>query len=310
MGMTQNQLHLIRCIAENKLAEAKKIAIACCTEDNTKKNQYLVKRYKNMLTSQSTDELTLPPNLSGICSLESLENYRVDRYYLSESESLVLGRIIQMRDAALTLDQLGIPYVNSVMLTGESGTGKTAFARYIAKKLELPFLYINFSWLIDSLLGKTAKNLQNVFQFARTSPCVLMLDEMDCIARKRADSPDGAGRELGNTTITLIQELDRLQNTNIVIGATNLPETIDHAIMRRFSVVHDVKKFDQKNMVKMLEQYLSTVPYGYKKEDLKIFCEGLKGKPQGVVLNALIERIAESIINKEEIIRLNADNDR
>lgn len=215
-----------------------------------------------------------------------------------------------MRDAALTLDQLGIPYVNSVMLTGESGTGKTAFARYIAKKLELPFLYINFSWLIDSLLGKTAKNLQNVFQFARTSPCVLMLDEMDCIARKRADSPDGAGRELGNTTITLIQELDRLQNTNIVIGATNLPETIDHAIMRRFSVVHDVKKFDQKNMVKMLEQYLSTVPYGYKKEDLKIFCEGLKGKPQGVVLNALIERIAESIINKEEIIRLNADNDR
>ena len=61
----------------------------------------------------------------------------------------------------------GIPYTNSTLLYGVPGTGKTEFARYVAFKLGLPYAYLNFSCLIDSYLGKTAKNLNQVFDYCK-----------------------------------------------------------------------------------------------------------------------------------------------
>ena len=202
----------------------------------------------------------------------------------------------------IKLQEMGIPYLNASLFTGESSTGKTAFARYIAKKTGLPFLCVNFSWLIDSLMGKTAKNLQNVFNFANRNPCLLMLDEIDCIGTKRKSQTDGADKELSNVTVTLLQELDRLQNTCVLIAATNIPEQLDPALKRRFSHTYTFSKFNEKEKTAMITRYLDTVPLDYSKENAETFVRENKDCVQGVLLSRLIEKIAEAVLEEKEEI--------
>ena len=122
---------------------------------------------------------------------------------------------------------------------GVSGTGKTTFGRYVAAMFELPFYYINFSRVIDSHLGSTGSNIAKVFDFVRYTPCVLMLDEIDTVSKRR-DGGSNAEGELSRVTVTLMQEFDKLNGHQIVIGATNRIDLIDNALLRRFSMIHEV----------------------------------------------------------------------
>ncbi|MGO5051437.1 AAA family ATPase [Lachnospiraceae bacterium LCP25S3_G4] len=174
MGMTNNQLMLVRAIAENKYTDAKKLAILCCEEDKTQKNYNQVLRYTNMLNSTGT-LMELPSNLVGMVQLQDVStSFREDRYYLADREEALFKKIDNMNKASMKLMEMGIPYLNAIMLTGISGTGKTTFGRYIAYKLNLPFMYINFSYLIDSYIGGTAKNINRVFDYVKANKCVLM----------------------------------------------------------------------------------------------------------------------------------------
>ena len=97
-----------------------------------------------------------------------------------------------------------IPYKNTTLLYGESGTGKTELGRYIAYKLNLPFFYISFVSTIDSYMGSTAKNIHKIFEFCNSIPCVLMLDEVDSVAAKRSVAGSrGVDGEIERTTIAI-----------------------------------------------------------------------------------------------------------
>lgn len=296
-GMTAIQLGLIEAIAKNDQKEIKKLAIACCNADDTKKNQIQVQYLKNLLKKQPT-LLELPTNISHIVTLQDMSDFREDRYYLSERENVLCEQIIKMHKVSIKLMELGIPYLNSTLLTGISGTGKTTFGKYMAYKLKLPFLYVNFSFLIESRMGKTSSNIHNIFSFAKANACVLMLDEIDCIATKRQSSGDSAGREFNNTTISLLQELDQLGNDVVVIGATNVPELIDAAVKRRFSIVHEVEVLDEKENAEMVQKYLSTVPCTVNDESIVTFVRSTEGKKisQGIVMNRIIQCIADSLM--------------
>lgn len=299
MGMTNNQLKLIRAIAENKYSDAKKMAILCCDEDTTQKNHYQVTRYRNMLVSTGTI-MELPSNLVGMTQLEDVStSFREDRYYLSPRESALFEKIDNMNKASLKLMEMGIPYLNAIMLTGISGTGKTTFGRYVAYKLNLPFMYINFSYLIDSYMGGTSKNIKKVFDYVKANKCVLMLDEIDCIAQERQGGSSGCDKERNNTTISLLQELDQVQNDTIIISATNVPNTIDHAVMRRFSLHHVVEPLTVDESIEMATKYLATVKLGYDWMDM---CKAIgnigKNKiQQSVLMNFIITCISDAVIN-------------
>ena len=85
--------------------------------------------------------------------------------------------------------ELQIPYKTATLLYGPPGTGKTMFARYIAFKKALPFCYLNFSRIIDSYMGSTAKNIAKAFAYASSNPCIFMLDEVDTISCDEASTP-------------------------------------------------------------------------------------------------------------------------
>lgn len=306
MGLTNTQMILIKAIAEKRYSDIKQFAIACCEEDKTQKNAAFTKRYKNMMQNEPTF-MELPYNIKNMVAMEDVSNFRTDRYYLSKREESLLCQIKKINNVSLKLMEMGIPYLNSILLTGESGTGKTTFGRYVAKQMELPFLYLKFSYLIDSLMGKTARNLSEIFDYVRRVQCILMLDEIDCISQNRNNIDSSAGaKEFSNVTITLLQELDKIQNDSIVIGATNIPDALDPAIRRRFSLFHEVLSPDEKEETELILQFLASTGMKYDVENIKAkVSDRYKANgaiTQSAILNNVVAQIADALINEKEWI--------
>lgn len=296
MGLTDNQMRLIRAVTENDIQAARKCAIACMAEDTTAKNHSFCSRYKSILESAGNNMIELPYELKDLLCVEDVSNsFREGRYYLSDREREVFGNIVRMKKVNERLMEMGIPYINSTLLYGESGTGKTTFGRYIAFMTGLPFCYMNFSSLVDSYMGSTSKNINKAFTYAISNPCVFMLDEIDCISirRSEANSSGGTGGEMARITITLMQEFDKLPNDVIVIGATNRMDRIDEALLRRFSLKHEVKVLDKSERFTMVEKYLKDIGMSSSMSEIEVLIS--KNKNQSMLLNDLIRTISEKI---------------
>ena len=300
MGLTDNQKRLIQAVSQNDIQSAKKCAIACVVEDTTAKNKWFCNKYKQILESSGGNMMELPYDLKNILCVEDVSNsFKEGRYYLSDREKAVFENIVRMKKVNERLMEMGISYLNCALLYGESGTGKTTFGRYVAYKMEIPFCYLNFSSLISSHMGSTGSNISKAFNYAINNPCVFMLDEIDCISIRRSDSSDGgADGEMGRVTITLMQEFDKLTNDIIVLGATNRIDRIDEALLRRFTVKHEVQPLKGIERINMAEKFL---------EDLKInlpheeYCETVENsKNQSELINGLVELIAREIQKEME----------
>lgn len=299
MGLTDNQKQLIQAVSQNDIIAAKKCAIACVAEDTTSKNHWFVKKYKSILESTGCNMIELPHDLKGLLCVEDVSNsFNEDRYYLSDRERSVYENIVRMKKVNERLMEMSIPYINSTLLHGESGTGKTTFGRYVAFKTGLPFCSLNFSNLVESYMGNTSKNISKAFSYAIANPCVFMLDEIDCISIRRAEagSSGGAGGEMARITITMMQEFDKLPNDVIVIGATNRIDRIDEALLRRFSLKHVVKVLNDEEKIAMVNKYLADVNMSFSKEEIVRQVE--KNKNQSMLLNELIRMISAKIMDE------------
>jgi len=123
-----------------------------------------------------------------------------------------------------------------MLLSGPPGTGKTTFARALCNTLQVPLIVTSVaSWLEPGYLGDVLKRMSAVFEAAReTAPCIVFIDEIDAIGSR------GSGRgkrddDYWSTLITrLLELLDGALKSEgvIVVGATNLPDKIDAALLR------------------------------------------------------------------------------
>ncbi len=121
-----------------------------------------------------------------------------------------------------------------VLLSGPPGNGKTSFAEAIAEALALPFFVVRYDTLIGSYLGETSARLRRLFDYVRTTPCVLFFDEFDSIGKERGD-PHETG-EIKRVVAFLLMQIDQLPSYVIVIAATNHSELLDRAVWRRFQL--------------------------------------------------------------------------
>lgn len=303
MGMTANQLSLVRYVAENNLQKAKEAALCCCAEDQTQKNHYAVARYQSLLRSGGMNLIELPPNISAFSTMENLTNtYLENRYYLTEEEKELFELIKNMNDVSLQLMEKQIPYLNATLLYGESGVGKTAFSRYVAYKLEMPYLYVNFSKMIDSLMGGTAKNLSALFNFINQQKCVVMLDEIDSLAINRKYSDSSAGAEVSRSTTCLLQLLDAVTNDHVIIAATNLIESIDSAVKRRFTEKYELHRLSSADNERFIIQYLEDVGFLYDLASIKKYAT--ENHSQAEIMTHITRSIASTLINKMERVIL------
>ncbi len=105
-------------------------------------------------------------------------------------------------------------------------------ARWVAQSLRLPLLSLDLSSVVSSYLGTSGRNIKSVLDYAKSGPCVLLLDEFDAIAKRRDDDSDIG--ELKRIVNVILVELDRWPDTSLLIAATNHPQLLDTAVGRRF----------------------------------------------------------------------------
>ena len=132
-------------------------------------------------------------------------------------------------------NRLGIKTPNGILLFGPPGTGKTLLARAIASEVKASFISIKGPEILSRFVGEAEKSLRKIFKKARqVAPCIIFFDEIDSIARGRGSTAeDRHGSEnLTNQLLTLINGIEQYEDV-IVIGATNRPELIDTAFMRK-----------------------------------------------------------------------------
>ncbi len=143
--------------------------------------------------------------------------------------------IVTEHQRANELAQFHLTPRHKVLLYGPPGNGKTLLAEALSMELDVPFLPVKYAGMIDSFLGSTGKNLQQIFDYAANAPSLLFMDEFDGVAIDRGDSKDVG--EIRRVTNQLLILLDRLPPTCMFVAATNADELLDRAIQRRFDYV-------------------------------------------------------------------------
>ena len=246
--------------------------------------------------------LELPPNVQGLMTVEDMGHFLTDRYYTGKAQKELFEDIITGVKVTERLTYYGIPFRNSTLIYGEPGTGKTEFAKYVAYKLGLPYAYINFTYLIESYMGNTSKNLQRVFDFCKGQKCVLMLDEIDCIGLKRGNDK-GCDGELARTTIALMQCLDNLVDGQVVIAATNRADRLDPALLRRFHNKKEFTRYDTEEELAMITQFVDCIDI--LEMDQELIKYSADGHTQAETIDFLVNKIAKTVL---EEIRKNKSN--
>jgi len=143
-----------------------------------------------------------------------------------------MNRLVEERKKATNLFEAGLEPTRTVLFTGPPGVGKTLAARWISRELDKPLLILDLSAVMSSYLGRTGSNLRQVLDYAKTMDCVLLLDELDAIAKRRDDT--GEIGELKRLVTVLLQQLDDWPSKSLLIAATNHSTLLDPAVWRRF----------------------------------------------------------------------------
>lgn len=165
-----------------------------------------------------------------------------------------INDIVRERKEGERLAAHGIRPTRSAILVGPPGVGKTLSARHIAAQVGKPLWVLDLTTVMSSLLGKTGNNLRMVFDHAKANGAVLLLDEIDAIAKRRSDESDVG--ELKRLVTAILQEVDHWPETGLLLAATNHAELIDPALWRRFDAVLNFGQADAANILAAVERFM------------------------------------------------------
>jgi len=177
--------------------------------------------------------------------------------------------------------KLGGRIPRGVLLTGSPGTGKTLMAKAIAGEAGVPFFSISGSDFVEMFVGVGASRVRDMFeQGKKQAPCIIFIDEIDAVGRKRGAGVGGGNDEREQTLNQLLVEMDGFEGGEgvIVIAATNRPDVLDPALLRpgRFDRQVEVPLPDIRGREQILKVHMRKVPLS---DDIKanIIARGTPG---------------------------------
>jgi cell division protease FtsH len=146
-----------------------------------------------------------------------------------------LEEVVEFLKAPGSFGQLGARMPRGILLVGPPGTGKTLLSRAVAGEAKVPYFSLSGSDFVEMFVGVGAARVRDLFRHAKkNAPCIVFLDEIDALGRKRGGSQIRTNEEREQTLNQLLVEMDGF-NTDcavVVIAATNRPDVLDPALLR------------------------------------------------------------------------------
>ncbi len=178
-----------------------------------------------------------------------------------------LEEIIEFLKNPSKFTEVGARIPKGVLLEGPPGTGKTLLAKAIAGEAGVPFFTVSGSDFMEMFVGVGASRVRDLFEDAkRNAPCIVFIDEIDAVARKRGSGMGGGHDEREQTLNQLLVEMDGFTaNTGIIVlAATNRVDILDPAILRpgRFDRKITVNRPDVGGRVEILKVHAKNRPLG------------------------------------------------
>ena len=213
-------------------------AAALIAEERAKSHHVLADALQRALTVSSSGnkgkvQISLRASHND-CLLEQQPRRTLDELVLPHDVKSVVAQFIEEQQRADLLRSYNLEPRSRLLLTGPPGNGKTSLAEAIASSLSVPFFVVRYDRVVNSYLGETAKQLHEVFQYAKLHQCVLFFDEFDALGKEREDRQESG--EIKRVLNSLLTEVDLLPSYVILIAATNHPGLLDKAVWRRFQV--------------------------------------------------------------------------
>ena len=229
---------------------------AVIAEERANQHHLLADRLSEIITTMGTG-IVRDDQAAAVQDLvhEVMPARRLDDLELDHKTRRVISELIEEQRRGDLLRTYGIEPRNRLLLSGPPGNGKTSIAEAIAAELMLPFYVVRYEGVISSFLGETAARLDSAFSFVRTRRCVLFFDELDTIAKERADEHETG--EIKRVVSTLLLQIDRLPPHVFLVGATNHAELLDRAAWRRFQVRAQLNAPSRSQATEYLERLAS-----------------------------------------------------
>ena len=176
---------------------------------------------------------------------------------LSDTCRKAVDQLIEEQQRSSLLRAHGLDPRHRLLLVGPPGNGKTSLAEAIAESLAVPFFVVRYETMIGSYLGETASRLKRVFDYVRTTPCVLFFDEFDAVGKERGDIHETG--EIKRVVTSLLMHVDELPSYAVVIAATNHSELLDRAVWRRFQFRLGLPAPTEKELTEYFERFLTAI---------------------------------------------------
>lgn len=167
--------------------------------------------------------------------IQDKEQVNLNEVFLDKHNKDHLVQLIKEHNYIKELQEYGLPVNNKILLQGSSGCGKTMTAKAVANALGKNIMILNLSNIVSSRIGETSQNIKMIFDKAARERSVLFLDELDQIGKARGSDDKDVG-EMRRLVNTLIQLIDYYPEHSLLLCATNHPEIIDTALLRRFQL--------------------------------------------------------------------------
>jgi len=204
-----------------------------------------------------------------------------------------LQEIVEFLRDPQRFQKLGGRIPRGVLLVGPPGTGKTLLARAIAGEANVPFFTISGSDFVEMFVGVGASRVRDMFvQAKKNSPCIIFIDEIDAVGRRRGAGLGGGNDEREQTLNQLLVEMDGFEANEsiILIAATNRPDVLDPALLRpgRFDRQIVVSNPDIVGRERILKVHVRKVPLAPDVE-LKTVARGTPGFSGADLMNLVNE---------------------
>ncbi|KIC61410.1 AAA family ATPase [Chryseobacterium taiwanense] len=200
--------------------------------------------------------------------IQDKEEVTLDDVFLDSHNKEQIVQLIKENTYSKELQEYGLPVNNKVLLEGSSGCGKTMTAKAIANALGKSIIILNLSNIVSSRIGETSQNIKMIFDKASRERSVLFLDELDQIGKARGSDDKDVG-EMRRLVNTLIQLIDYYPENALLLCATNHPEIIDTALIRRFQLKINYQMPSDQFLDQFYDTLLSKFPEDLRKIDRK-----------------------------------------